>query len=103
MYAALAKIERSCNMHGGMARVDALTMYDLRPVVSWDGNMQPAFPRHRLGVRDAGVPQSGHMARLRVSPTISGRRDDDQEPGEAHRSNRLVAFIRLRGGTKHAR
>jgi len=36
-------------------------------------NVQPAFPRHRLGVRDAGVagvPQSGHMARLRILPRV---------------------------------
>jgi len=38
----------------------------LRPVVSGKTNVQPAFSRHRLGVRDADVPQSGHMARLRI-------------------------------------
>jgi hypothetical protein len=32
--------------------------------------MQPAFPRHRLGVRHAGVPQSGHTVRLRILPRI---------------------------------
>ena len=70
MYAALAKSERSCNMHGGMAHGDASTTRDLRPVVSGMANKQLVFPRHRLGVRYAGVPQSGHMARLRILPRI---------------------------------
>jgi hypothetical protein len=68
MYAALAKSSRSCNMLEGMARGDAPTMMDLRPVVSGMAKVQPAFPRHRLGVRYAGVPQSGHMAPLRILP-----------------------------------
>src|ERR1044072_2667874 len=42
------------------------TIMSLRPVVSGKTNVQPAFPRHRLGVRDADVPQSGHMSRLRI-------------------------------------
>jgi len=42
----------------------------LRPVVSGKTNVQPAFSRHRLGVRDADVPQSGHMARLRILPGV---------------------------------
>jgi glucose/arabinose dehydrogenase len=53
-----------------MARGDALTAMDLRRVVSGMANTQPAFPRHRLGVRDAGVPQSGHTACLRILPRV---------------------------------
>jgi len=70
MYAALAKSSRSCNMLEGMARGDAPTMMDLRPVVSGMAKVQPAFPRHRLCVRYSGVPQSGHMAPLRILPGV---------------------------------
>jgi hypothetical protein len=70
MYAALANIKRSCNMHGGIAHGDSPTAMDLRPVVSGKARTQPAFPYHRLGVRTAGVPQSGHMARLRLLPGV---------------------------------
>ena len=61
-------------MDHDMARGDALTAMDLRPVDSGKANTQPAFLCHRLGVRDAGVPHSGHMACLRITPTGSGRR-----------------------------
>jgi hypothetical protein len=70
MYAALAKIKRSCNMQGGIARGEVPMAMDLRPVVSGTASMQPAFPRLRLGVRHAGVPHSGHMACLRILPGV---------------------------------
>jgi hypothetical protein len=70
MYAALAKSKRSCNKEPGWAGGEALTAMALRPVVSGMASTQPAVPRHRLGVRYAGVPQSGHMARLRILPRV---------------------------------
>ena len=53
-------------MHRGMARGSPSTAMALRPVVSGMAITQPALPRHRLGVRHADVPQSGHMACLRI-------------------------------------
>src|ERR1700741_4466572 len=66
MYAALAKSKRRCNMRRGMARGNSPTAMDLRPVVSGMAITQPAVPHYRLGVRYADVPQSGHMACLRI-------------------------------------
>ena len=43
---------------------------DLRPVVSGKASTQPVFSYHRLGVRTEGVPQSGHMACLRILPGV---------------------------------
>src|SRR5215207_706989 len=57
-------------MHHDIARGAAPTAMDLRPVVSGTANTQPAVPHHRLGVRDAGVPHSGHMACLRILPRV---------------------------------
>ena len=70
MYAALANGKRSCNMQGGIARGDSPTAMDLRPVVSGKASTQPVFPHHRLGVRTAGLPQSGHMVCLRILPGV---------------------------------
>lgn len=49
-----------------MVRDGALMTMGLRPVVSGTASVQPDFARHRLGVRDASMPQSGHTARLRI-------------------------------------
>ena len=70
MYAALAKSKRSCNMQSGIARGQVPMAKDLRPVVSGKASTQPAFQRHRLGVRDADAPHSGHMACLRILPGV---------------------------------
>jgi len=71
MYAALAKSKRSCNMQGGIVTSKSLAM-DLRPVVSGMANKQPAFPRHRLGVRDAGRAAFGPHGLFTDSPRGSG-------------------------------
>ena len=90
-------------MHGGMARGEVSTAMDLRPVVSGMASTQPAFPCHRLGVRDAGVPQSGHMACLRILPGVQVGGMTIRSLVRQQHWGRLVALIRLRGGTKHAR
>jgi hypothetical protein len=65
MYAALAKSKRSCNMRAAQA---AAMGRRTGPATCCprDAEYATGFPRHRLGVRDAGVPQSGHMAPLRM-------------------------------------
>src|SRR5262245_11976480 len=91
-------------MHRGIACGSAPKATDLRPVVKWEGNHATAFPapsfRRPLRGRAAIGP---HGPVIRDSLTGSGRRDDDQEPGEAHRWGWLVALVRLRGGAIHAR
>jgi glucose/arabinose dehydrogenase len=59
-------------MNRDMARGDALTAMDLRPVVSGMANTQPAFPRYRLGVRDAGRAAFGPHGLFTDSPRGSG-------------------------------
>src|SRR5918995_5129348 len=69
--------------------------------VGWQIRNQPSRDIVSASVR--GRAAIGPHGLFTDSPTGSGRRDDNQEPDEAHRWDQLVALVGVRGGTKHAR